>query len=176
MFFYKSWVNGQNLTQNIEGFVFNEANNEATSQVTVYLINAKLPLDSVITNATGHFSFTNLEVGRYDLSFIHPAYESIIKPAILVNASKPTFLEIYLKKRFTVLDEITIVPEKNKVQPFNSMSTLSTITLEPEDARKFAGGLDDPIRAAANLAGIHSNGSFSDNFISWQLRRHFHHF
>jgi len=166
LFFHKSWIQAQNLIQNLEGFVFNEANNEPLSQITVYLISSDLPLDSITTNQAGYFIFNDLEVGRYDVSFIDAAYEPIIKPAILLSTSKPTFLEIYLKKRFTVLNEITIIPEKNKVQAFNSMSTLSTISLQPEDARKFAGGLDDPIRAAANLAGIHSNGSFSDNFIS----------
>lgn len=166
LFFSKSWLQGQKLVQNIEGFVFDEANNQAQIGVSVYLISTEHPLDSTTTNATGYFVFNDVEVGRYDVSFVSATFEPLIKPAVLVNSSKATFIEIYLKKSFTVLNEVTIIPKKNIAQSVNSMSTLSTITLQVEDARKFAGGLDDPLRAAANLAGVHSSGSFSDNFIS----------
>ncbi len=166
LFCHKTWLKGQNLVQNLEGFVFDQVNNQPLEGISVYIINSTIPLDSTITNSSGYFVFSNIEVGRYDLSFVSARFEPYIKPAVLVNSSKSTFLEIYLKKRFTVLNEVTIIPEKNKGQSANSMSTLSTINLQVEDARKFAGGLDDPLRAAANLAGVHSNGSFSDNFIS----------
>jgi len=162
LIFCKLWLNGQNL----EGVVLYEVNNQPQSGVNVYIISEDHPLDSTTTNSAGYFIFNNVEVGRYDVSFVSATFEPVLKPAILVNNSKATFLEIYLKKSFTILDEVTVMPEKNNTQPVNNMSTLSTLTLQVEDARKFAGGLDDPLRAATNLAGVHSNGAFSDNFIS----------
>jgi hypothetical protein len=46
------------------------------------------------------------------------------------------------------------------------MANSSVFSIEPSDARRIAGGLDDPIRVAGTLPGVTASSSFSANFVS----------
>ena len=159
-------LNAQVYQQSIQGQLTDNVTLKAISQVKVFLLSSGKNIDSLQTDSNGYFKFESLTVGKYDILFDHPQYFPEVKVDVLLTSSRPQIIEMALQKRFELLEEITIVPELNRTKVLNDMSTQSAISIDAKTARKIAGGLDDPIRAAANFAGINSNGSFSDNFIS----------
>jgi hypothetical protein len=76
---------------------------------------------------------------------------------VTVISAKETFLTISLKESLTQLAEIVVRPNVNKEQPLNSMATVSARMLSVEEAKRYAGGFDDPARLAASFAGVASN-------------------
>jgi hypothetical protein len=62
-----------------------------------------------------------------------------------------------MKESHTSLDEVIIRPKINKEQPLNSMATVSAKMLSVEEAKRYAGGFDDPARLVSSFAGVSSN-------------------
>lgn len=118
------------------------------------------------TNISGEFSFSDIFIGRHDITFFHPDYEPFTRPGVLVNSSKELVMEVALDPRLYEIDGIEILPPKEKGKANNTMAPVSAISFDVEETRKFAGGLDDPTRLAANLPGIAPNPFISDNMIS----------
>lgn len=159
-------VNGQTYKQNIIGKVLNKTTLQPIDDVTVTLLLNGIQTDFTSSNSNGDFIFKDVEVGRYDLSFSHIAFKSFTKPGIFVSVSRITSVEVVMEQALQELESVEIKPQKSRGLPLNEMAAISAISIDVEDTRKLAGGLDDPIRAATNLPGVNSNGSFSDNFIS----------
>lgn len=159
-------LNAQIYQQSIEGKVVDKVTFKTISQAKIILLLGGNGIDSLQTNENGNFKFDGIAVGKYDLIFDHPEYLPAVKIDVLLTSSRPKVIDVALQKRFELLEEVTIVPELDREEVLNDMSTQSAISIDAKTARKIAGGLDDPIRVAANFAGINSNGSFSDNFIS----------
>jgi len=159
-------INAQVYKQSIKGKVIDKVTLKFIPGVKVVLSSNGTDINSIKTNDAGYFELDNIDVGTYDLLFDHPMYFPEMKLSVLLTSSRSAIIEVALQKRFEVLEEVTILPEANKNEVQNDMSTQSAMSIDAKTARKIAGGLDDPIRVAANFAGINSNGSFSDNFIS----------
>jgi len=156
----------QTYKQNIVGKVLNKTTLQPIDDVTVTLLLNGIQTNFASTNDKGDFVFNDVEVGRYDLSFSHIAFKSFTKPGIFVSVSRVTSVEVVMEQALQILESVEIKPQKSRGLPLNEMAAISAISIDVEDTRKLAGGLDDPIRAATNLPGVNSNGSFSDNFIS----------
>lgn len=120
----------------------------------------------VRTDELGRFSFREVSIGRQDITFLHPDYEPFTRPGVLVNSAKELVIHIPLEPRLYELGDIDILPPKEKGKANNTMAAVSAISFDVEETRKFAGGLDDPTRLAANLPGIAPNPFISDNMIS----------
>ena len=118
------------------------------------------------TDDQGMFRLSDIPVGRYDISFIATGFESVIRPEILVGSSKEVVLKIILHEKVFEMEEVELRPQKEKGTPINQMASVSAISFSVEETRKFAGGIDDPARLAANLPGVTANPFISDNLIS----------
>ena len=118
------------------------------------------------SDENGHFYLDEIPVGRYNVSFEKEDYEPSIRPDILVGSSKEVMLNVILSEKIFNLDEVELVPQKEKGAPINQMASVSAISFAVEETRKFAGGIDDPARLAANLPGVTANPFISDNLIS----------
>jgi len=163
---FLSKTDAQIYKQNIQGQIVDQITLKYVAKAKIVLLFNGNSIDSLYTDSKGFFIFNNINVGKYDLLIDHLAYLPEIKTDVLLTSSRPKVIEVALQKKFKVLEEVTILPMQNRKQALNNMSTQSAISIDAKTARKIAGGLDDPIRVAANFAGINSNGSFSDNFIS----------
>ncbi len=165
-FFACNTIFGQDFYQDLKGQVTDKTTSGAIENVQVILLSNNKAIDQTLTNLDGSFSFEKIEVGSYDLSFSHIGYVAHTKTAISVNSSRSSFVQIRLEASIYELDEFVVKPLKERGQATNEMALVSAISINAKDTRKLAGGLDDPVRTAANFAGVTSNGSFSDNFIS----------
>lgn len=143
-------------SQTVRGIVQDKASNAPIPFANVVLLGT-IPLLGSTTDAEGNFLITNVPVGRYDLQITCIGYEQAIVPELLVISAKQAIVNVSMKEAPQTLGEITITPQINKAQPLNSMATVSTRMLSVEEAKRYAGGFDDPARLASAFAGVAGN-------------------
>jgi len=163
-------------TQSIRGSVLNHATNTPIAFASVVLLNTN-PLIGTTTDSLGNFTISNVPVGRYALKVTCIGYEPAINREVLVSSSKQTFLTLQLNENNTLLSELVIRTRVNKEQPLNAMATVSARMLSVEEAKRYAGGFDDPARLATSFAGV--AGNTGDNgiivrgnapkFLQWKM-------
>jgi len=119
-----------------------------------------------VSDAKGNFNFKDVQIGFYDILFTHVTYKSFIQPSISVTVSKETVLNIVMESRSKKLEEVEVNFNKERGIPNNEMANSSVFSIHPNDARRIAGGLDDPIRVTGTLPGVTAATSFSANFVS----------
>lgn len=144
------------ITQTVRGTVVDNASNLPMAFATVVLLDTD-PLIGTTTDTSGNFSISNVPVGRYNLEVSYLGYHPTLLREITIISAKQTFLTIQLKENSTMLGEVVIKPHVNKEQPLNSMATVSARMLSVEEAKRYAGGFDDPARLASSFAGVASN-------------------
>ncbi|MDR2969050.1 MAG: carboxypeptidase-like regulatory domain-containing protein [Tannerellaceae bacterium] len=149
------------LSQKIRGVVTDEASGQSLPFVSVVLDGSQT---GVTTDEYGAFSLENVPVGRHSLHVSCMGFEAVIVKEILVGSAREVFLEIQLKENTYQLDEIAIRPRINKEEPLNKMALSGARMLSVEEARRYAGGMDDPGRLAASFAGV--SPGVGDNGIS----------
>lgn len=153
----------QNLpTQTIRGIVVDKASGAPLPFISVGLLS--LPQTGTTTDDDGKFILTNLPIGRHSIQATSMGYETAVFREIMLTSAKETFLEIQLKENATELDEVVITNQTNKDQPLNKMALSGARMLSVEEARRYAGGMDDPARLASSFAGV--SPSVGNNGIS----------
>lgn len=141
--------------QTIRGTVVDYASNTPVAAATVQVINTS-PALSAITDSAGNFIF-RLPVGRYNIEAAAVGYLPVQVRDILVSSAKETFVTLLMQQRVTLLAGVTVKPRVAKEQPLNNMATVSARMLSVEEAKRYAGGFDDPARLAASFAGVTGN-------------------
>lgn len=155
----------QTLVGTLRGQVLDRSTEEGLSTTKVTLLTT-LPQQIVLADETGNFRFDSILVGRHSIKIEMAGYKPFIQEDILVTTQKEAILHIQLAPSLYQADEVTLTPDRLRGSPRNEMSTVSTLSFEIEETRKFAGGLDDPTRLAGNFPGIVSTPFTSENFIS----------
>lgn len=163
--FISSLAYGQSF-QTVRGTVKESFTERSIDSVVVTLLSENVKYMETTSDAKGNFVFTNVEIGSYDIQFNHPNYTPFIQPAITVTVSKETVLNSVMENSAKTLDEVEVTFTKERGIPNNEMANSSVFSIEPTDARRIAGGLDDPIRVAGTLPGVTASSSFSANFVS----------
>ena len=163
-------------TQSIRGSVVDHATKKPIAFASIVLLNTN-PLIGTTADSLSNFTISNVPVGRYDLKVTCIGYEPAIIREVLVSSSKGTFLTLELDENITMLSELVIRPRVNKEQPLNAMATVSARMLSVEEAKRYAGGFDDPARLATSFAGV--AGNTGDNgiivrgnapkFLQWKM-------
>ena len=161
-----SFLPAQSLTGSIRGEV-----KDRVAELPIQEVRITLPgIDSLIytthTDDNGEFVLNNIPVGRHEVSFEKEGYHLLIKPGVLVTSSRENALVILMEENLYEIDEVTLVPDRDKGRALNDMASVSALSFEVEETRKFAGGLDDPTRLAGNLPGVVSTPFISENSIS----------
>lgn len=152
--------------QNVRGIVKENFTERPVEGVIIRLLKDDEIYKEVISNTEGEFEFTNVELGHYDVLFTHIQYKSFIQPSIVVSISKENILNVTMELRNQKLDVVEVNPEKERGIPNNEMANSSVFSIHPNDARRIAGGLDDPIRVTGTLPGVTSATGFSSNSVS----------
>ena len=163
-------------TQTIRGTVIDDASNTPVAFATVGVLQTD-PFLGASTDSAGNFTIQNVPVGRYDLQVKFVGYEPAIIREVIVVSAKQTFLTIQLQENTALLGEVVVKPRVNKEQPLNSMATVSAKILSVEEAKRYAGGFDDPARLASSSAGVASNTAENGiivrgnapKFLQWKM-------
>lgn len=162
--------------QTIRGTVVDLASNEPVMFANVVVLNTN-PLLGTTTDTAGNFKLVNIPIGRYDLQVSIIGYEPSIIREVQVSSAKETFLTFTIKENAVSLNEVVIKPRVNKEQALNSMATVSARMLSVEEAKRYAGGFDDPARLASSFAGVASNTGENGiivrgnapKFVQWKM-------
>ena len=163
--FISSIAYGQSY-QNVRGTIKESFTEQVIEGVIVKLLLADSTYKQTLSDEKGNFSFSEIQIGFYDILYTHINYKSFIQPAISVTVSKETVLNIVMENRAKKLEEVEVNFEKERGIPNNEMANSSVFSIHPNDARRLAGGLDDPIRVTGTLPGVTASTSFSANFVS----------
>jgi hypothetical protein len=166
----------QQPSQTIRGKVIDEASGAPIPYAMVVLLNTD-PLMGTTTDPAGYFTLDKVPVGRYDLRVSYLGYEPALIRELVVSSSKEAFVNVSIRESITKLADVVIKPKVNKEEPRNSMATVSARMLSVEEAKRYAGGFDDPARLASAFAGVASNvGSNgivvrgnAPKFLQWKL-------
>jgi len=146
-------TNAQELTQVIRGQVIDIESQVPLAFATITVITTDSLLGT-ITDNDGNFRFEKVPVGRHDIKISYMGYETQIIPELMVSTGKEIVLTIKMKEKITELKEVAVKAYTKKDKPLNSMATVSARTFSVEEARRYAGGWDDPGRLVASFAGI----------------------
>jgi len=125
-----------------------------------------MPERQIISDDEGGFRLDGVPVGRHELQVSHPDYQRFARSGIMVRSAKEAVLVLPLAQAIYQMDEVVLLPDRPRGTPNNEMASVSALSFEIEETRKFAGGLDDPTRVAANFPGIIATPFISENFIS----------
>ncbi len=145
---------GQQPVQTIRGTVTEEAVGFPLPYVSVMVRGTAL---GAVTDEKGNFVIKNVAIGRYNIAVTFVGYEPVILREIQVASSREVVLNIKMKEKITTLKEIIVRSKVNKEQSLNTMATVSARMLSVEEARRFAGGFDDPARLVSAFAGVTGN-------------------
>jgi hypothetical protein len=153
----------QSVTQTVKGKVYD---NETQAPLTgaFIVIKGTDPLMGITTDILGNFKIANVPLGRYNIQISYLGYELAIVPEILVTSGREVVINTGLKQSVTQMDEVTVKAFSHKDQPVNTMASVSAKSFTVEEARRYAGGVDDPARLASAFAGV-TVGNLQDNAI-----------
>jgi len=146
-------ANTQELTQVIRGQVI-DIESQIPLAFTTIAVTTTDPILGTITDDNGNFRFEKVPVGRHDIKVSYMGYETQIIPELMVSTGKEMVLTIKMKEQISELEEVTVKAYTQKDKPLNSMASVSARTFSVEEARRYAGGWDDPGRLVASFAGV----------------------
>lgn len=163
------------LAQTIRGLVTDRSSGTPLPYVTVRLLD--MPSTETTTDDKGVFILKDIPVGRHNLQASFMGYEPITIHELLITSSKEAFLEIQLAESIHELGEVVVTARTQKEQPLNQMALSGARMLSVEEARRYAGGMDDPARLVSSFAGVSSgigNNGISvhgnaPNLLQWRL-------
>ena len=160
-FFHSSY--GQDITQIVRGKVV-DLETKAPLPLANIVIRTTNPPIGATSDLDGIFRIDRVPIGRHDIQVSYIGYETKVIPELLVSSGKEIVLEVELKEDMLNLEAIEVQAYTTKDKPLNSMSTVSARTFSVEEARRYAGGFDDPARLVASFAGI-TTDNIRDNTI-----------
>lgn len=154
----------QNLSQTIKGKVSDKESQTPLIGAHVY-IEGSNPVIATATDINGNYKLQNVPLGRHTISVSYMGYAKVSIPEILVGSGKEVVLNLDLKEEIANLEEVVVHARKNKGDVMNSMASVSARSFNVEEARRYAGGFDDPARLASAFAGVSSSGNMESNAI-----------
>lgn len=146
----------QKPTQTIRGTIIDEDSNMPLRFVSIGLGSSTI---GTVSDSSGNFTLKTVPIGRYNINVSCVGYEPVVLKEIQVTSAKEVVLSISMKELTNTLDEVVVKPKVNKEQPLNSMATVSARMLSVDEAKRYAGGFDDPARLVSAFAGVSSNVS-----------------
>lgn len=146
----------QSATGSIRGTVTDLSSGLPLGFATIRVLSTSPPMGA-FSDSTGRFRLGEVPVGRHEVEVTMLGYQPVVQREVLVNAGKATELSIGIQEQAVEMDAVVIQPKDQTGATRNSMATVSARTLSVEEARRYAGGFDDPARLASAFPGVASN-------------------
>ncbi|MBE0640663.1 MAG: TonB-dependent receptor [Bacteroidales bacterium] len=147
---------GQGVVQTIRGKVLDETTLIPLPGATVVLKGSD-PLVGTITNVYGEFRLEGVPVGRQGLQVSFMGYEPALLDNLILGSARELIVEVRLKEAILSMETVEVKAAGRRGEALNTMSIISSRQLGVEEARHYAGGMDDPARLASVFAGVASD-------------------
>lgn len=155
----------QTPSQVIRGKVVDAETNIGLEGANIIVLNSD-PLLGITTGKDGSFKILTVPVGRHSLKVSFVGYKTIVIPELLVSSGKETVITIDLEETIVNQKEIEVKASVDKDKPIDRMALVGARSFNTDESRRYAGGVDDPMRAVSNLAGVVSNAGDNSNEIT----------
>jgi hypothetical protein len=140
----------------LSGQVIDADSESAIPFATIIVENSASPLGAVC-DENGNFLLQGLNAGRYNITASVIGYAPARIMEVMVNPGKMSRIEFRLKEAYLELGEAEVQVVEKKEEALNSMAIISARQLNAEEARRYAGGFDDPARLVTAFAGVAGN-------------------
>jgi hypothetical protein len=157
-------LHGQEFTQTIRGKITDAVTKLGLPGANVIILNSD-PLLGANAGTDGTFAITGVPVGRHSVQVSYVGYQQVIIPAVLVSSGRECLLNVELREMAVTTGEVEIKAVIDKDRPLNPMGLVSARSFSVDETRRYAGSLDDPLRAVSNFAGVASNAGVNSNQI-----------
>ena len=154
----------QTPTQVIRGRVVDAETKIGLEGANVIVLNSD-PLLGMTTGTDGSFRIRDVPVGRHSVKVTFVGYKTVVIPEILVSSGKETVITIELEEVAVTEKEIEVKASVDKDKPIDRMALVGARSFNTDESRRYAGSVDDPMRAVSNLAGVVSNAGDNSNQI-----------
>lgn len=142
--------------QSIKGQVLEHTIKTPIGSATVALLGDHQ--QAVVSDSNGYFILKNVPVGRRSITVTYIGFKPVTLNNLLVESGKELVLTVEMEEDLSLNKEIVIKSNRNKSRPINDLAMVSSRMFSVEETRRFAAGLNDPSRIAANFAGVASAG------------------
>jgi hypothetical protein len=149
----------QTITQTVRGKVVDIDTKSGLPGANVILLNSN-PLTGTTTDVNGIFILEKVPVGRTSLQVSFMGFKPVIIPEVLVSSGKQTVLTIEMEEEVLQAKEVEIKASIDKDEPINAMAMVSARSFTIDESRRYAGSVDDPMRAVSNFAGVAGNPKY----------------
>lgn len=156
-------VYGQNLTQTLRGTVIDGNTKTQLFGANIMVVGTD-PVQGASSDIDGNFSIENVAIGRISIQVSAIGYETRMLYNIIIESAREAVLTVEMTESFTMLDELTVRPEKENGASINDMTLVSSKTVTVEETGRYAGSLNDPARMVSAFAGVSGNAE-GDNEI-----------
>ncbi len=157
-------LNAQTPTQVIRGKVIDALSRHGLEGANVLVVNSDPPLGTT-TGSDGSFRILRVPVGRHTLRATFVGYRPALIPEILVTSGKESVMTIYLEEMVLSAGEVEIRAAVDKDKAINPLALVSSRSFNVDETRRYAGSMDDPMRAVSNFAGVAANAGVNSNQI-----------
>lgn len=164
LFIFSFSVLPQDLTQTIRGQVTDVDTKQPLAGAVVIVLGTE-PKQGAETQTDGCFSIENVKLGRYSVQISLMGYNTNIIPEVLLSSGKEVTLNVALKEKIVQTEEIKVTADIEKDKPINPNALISARSFSVEEARRFAGSADDPLRVVQSYSGVTSNPNVNSNGI-----------
>jgi iron complex outermembrane receptor protein len=148
-------LNAQNCDLSLEGYVFDEHNDEGLELAVVVLEENQVV---AYTDAYGKFVFQSLCPGEYHIQVNHLACET---RSSHISLTKDTSIILYLEHHEEMLQSVTILEHKLNTQKSLAKASISGLELE----HKQGGSLGDILKSVAGVNSLNTGGGLSKPII-----------
>lgn len=152
------------LTQTVRGSVADEASRMPLVGANIQLMDQERFLGAS-TGLNGEFELKNVPVGRRNFLVSYLGYESVTVRDMVIISGKELVLEIELRESTTTLDEVVVTTAIDKMEPLNSMISVSGRQFRVEEASRYPGSFQDPARMSRSFAGVSYLDDLSNDLI-----------
>jgi hypothetical protein len=146
----------QPFYQTLRGYVSDASGLTPLKYATITSVSQGVTI-RVQTDTNGNFIIREVPVGRVDLEISCIGYETKIIRELEVGSAKEVIINVELNLQVHSLTEVKIKAGTAKERPMNLMSLAGGRILSVEEAKRYAGGFDDPARLVSSFAGVAAN-------------------
>ena len=119
---------------------------------------------TLITDSLGNFEGELDFTGRINVIYSSVGFISSTYTDLLVSNARDLRLDVQLTPQINELGKVTVLPKLIPRDAINPMASVSAYSITADNIERYAGSLDDPMRAIAVLPGITAPGGRYNSF------------
>ncbi len=157
-----SVATGQETTQTIRGNIVDTDTRSPLPGANVFIKELGI---GAVSDAQGYFRIEHVPVGRVSLQISFIGYEDLFLNHIQVNSARETVLSIEMTESVNTLEEVHVTSRIDPGKVNDDMALVSAKSISVEEAKRFAGAIDDPSRLVSSFAGVVNDPQGDNNII-----------